>query len=190
MVTDAIDTSPPTKPTQIHEQLGRKYEAGFITDIESDSLPPGLAEDIIRALSAKKDEPEWMTEWRLAAYRHFLTMPMPDWAKLQIAPIDLQALSYYSAPKAEVRLAGRRAAGTAGHLRQAGRAAARTRQAGRRGRGCGVRLGQRRHHLPQGTGREGRDLLLDVRSHARSTRTWSSSTWAAWCRPATTISPR
>ena len=77
---------------QIHAQLGRKYDAGFITDIETDSLPPGLSEDIIRALSAKKHEPEWMTEWRLAAYRHFLTMPMPDWAKLQIGPIDLQAL--------------------------------------------------------------------------------------------------
>ncbi|HZX76802.1 Fe-S cluster assembly protein SufB, partial [Lysobacter sp.] len=86
---------------EIHEQLGRKYEAGFVTDIESDSLPPGLSEDIIRALSAKKSEPEWMTEWRLAAYRHFLTMPMPHWAKLNIAPIDLQALSYYSAPKAK-----------------------------------------------------------------------------------------
>ncbi len=84
---------------EIHEQLGRKYSAGFITEIESDSLPPGLDEDSIRALSAKKDEPEWMTQLRLDAYRHFLTMPMPDWAKLEIAPIDLQALSYYSAPK-------------------------------------------------------------------------------------------
>ena len=84
---------------QIHAQLGRKYDAGFITDIETDSLPPGLSEDIIRALSAKKHEPEWMTQWRLEAYRHFLTMKQPDWAKLSIGPIDLQALSYYSAPK-------------------------------------------------------------------------------------------
>ena len=95
MATDITDT--PLRPVEqnreIHAQLGRKYDAGFITDIESDSLPPGLDEDTIRALSAKKDEPEWMTEWRLAAYRHFLTMPMPDWAKLAIAPIDLQALS-------------------------------------------------------------------------------------------------
>ena len=86
---------------EIHEQLGRRYDAGFITEIEADTLPPGLSEDIIRALSAKKEEPEWMTDWRLAAYRHFLTMPMPHWAKLNIAPIDLQALSYYSAPKAK-----------------------------------------------------------------------------------------
>ena len=84
---------------QIHERLARRYDAGFITDIESDTFPPGLSEDIVRALSAKKEEPEWMTEWRLAAYRHFLTMPMPEWAKLEIAPIDLQSLSYFSAPK-------------------------------------------------------------------------------------------
>ena len=84
---------------EILQQLGRRYDAGFITDIESDSLPPGLSEDIVRALSAKKNEPEWMTEWRLAAYRHWLTMRQPDWAKLRLGPIDLQALSYYSAPK-------------------------------------------------------------------------------------------
>ena len=81
------------------EALSRRYGAGFITDIETDSLPPGLNEDIIRALSALKEEPEWMTEWRLAAYRHWLTMPMPHWAKLKIAPIDFQAISYYAAPK-------------------------------------------------------------------------------------------
>ena len=84
---------------QIIEQLGRRYTAGFTTDIESESLPPGLSEDVIRALSAKKDEPEWMTQWRLQAYRHWLTMPVPHWAKLKIAPIDFQAISYYSAPK-------------------------------------------------------------------------------------------
>src|SRR5690606_11748566 len=89
----------PEANREIHEQLGRQYEAGFVTEIETDSLPPGLDEDTIRALSAKKEEPEWMTEWRLAAYRHWLTMPMPDWAKLDIDPIDFQALSYYSAPK-------------------------------------------------------------------------------------------
>lgn len=89
----------PIENAQIHARLGRKYDAGFSTDIESDSLPPGLSEEIIRALSARKDEPEWMTDWRLAAYRHFLTMPVPHWAKLWIDPIDLDSLSYYSAPK-------------------------------------------------------------------------------------------
>jgi Fe-S cluster assembly protein SufB len=103
MATEIIEN--PTTPVlpetnrDIHAQLGRKYGAGFVTDIESDSLPPGLDEDVIRALSAKKNEPEWMTEWRLQAYRHWLTMPVPHWAKLKIAPIDFQALSYYSAPK-------------------------------------------------------------------------------------------
>ena len=91
--------STPTSNAEIHAQLGRKYDAGFITDIESDSLPPGLNEDIIRKLSAIKEEPEWLLEWRLDAYRHFLTMTEPHWAKLKIDPIDLQSLSYYSAPK-------------------------------------------------------------------------------------------
>ena len=89
----------PARNAEIVEQLGRRYDAGFITDIESDSFDPGLSEDVVRALSAKKEEPQWMTEWRLAAYRHWLTMPVPHWAKLNIAPIDLQSVSYYSAPK-------------------------------------------------------------------------------------------
>ena len=97
--TTAQDT--PVENAGIIEHLGRRYEAGFVTDIESDALPPGLGEDIVRALSAKKGEPEWMTQWRLDAYRHWLTMPVPHWAKLDIAPIDFQALSYYSAPKAK-----------------------------------------------------------------------------------------
>ena len=84
----------------VAEALGRRYEAGFVTDIETTSLPPGLNEDIIRQLSAIKQEPEWMTEWRLKAYRHWLTMPTPDWAKLNLTPIDYQAISYYAAPKA------------------------------------------------------------------------------------------
>src|SRR5690606_3686345 len=88
----------PTGNAEFLQQLGRRYDAGFITDIESDSLPPGLSEDIVRALSAKKGEPEWMTQWRLAAYRHWLTMPVPHWAKLTIGPIDFQAIRYYSAP--------------------------------------------------------------------------------------------
>ncbi|HEY4560354.1 MAG TPA: Fe-S cluster assembly protein SufB, partial [Lysobacter sp.] len=84
---------------EIHQQLGRRYEAGFVTDIESETFPAGLSEDIIGAISAKKGEPAWMTDWRLAAYRHWLTMTPPHWAKLDLQPIDFQALSYYSAPK-------------------------------------------------------------------------------------------
>ena len=84
---------------EVAEVLGRKYAAGFVTAIESVSLPPGLNEDTIRQLSAIKGEPDWMTERRLEAYRHWLTMPAPNWAKLKMDPIDYQAISYYSAPK-------------------------------------------------------------------------------------------
>ncbi|WP_200935607.1 Fe-S cluster assembly protein SufB [Rhodanobacter sp. Soil772] len=83
----------------VAEVLGRSYSAGFTTEIEMTGLPPGLDEGTVRAISAIKHEPEWMTEWRLEAYRHWLTMPKPDWAKLNIDPIDYQAISYYAAPK-------------------------------------------------------------------------------------------
>jgi Fe-S cluster assembly protein SufB len=95
--------SPVRDNAEVEAALNRRYEAGFVTDIESVSLPPGLSEDIVRQLSALKNEPEWMTDWRLAAYRHWLTMPTPDWAKLKIDPIDYQAVSYYSAPKAGLK---------------------------------------------------------------------------------------
>jgi len=84
---------------EIQGALNRRYEAGFVTDIESESLPPGLGEDVVRAISARKHDPEWMTQWRLGAYRHWLTMTPPQWAKLRIAPIDFQAISYFSQPK-------------------------------------------------------------------------------------------
>ena len=88
-----------TQNVEIHKVLERKYSAGFITDIEMDSLPPGLDEDVVRFISKKKGEPEWMLEWRLSAYQHWLTMTPPEWAKLEIAEIDFQASSYYAAPK-------------------------------------------------------------------------------------------
>jgi len=79
--------------------VAQKYRHGFVTDIESDTLPPGLDEDVIRLVSRKKGEPQFMLDWRLRAYRHWLTMHEPDWAHLRSAPIDYQAISYYSAPK-------------------------------------------------------------------------------------------
>ena len=88
-----------TERTEIERQLERRYEAGFVTDIESDTLLPGLDEDVVRFISKKKEEPEWLTEWRLKAYRHWLTMTPPQWAQLDIAPIDFQAVSYFAAPK-------------------------------------------------------------------------------------------
>ena len=84
---------------EIDALIERDYEHGFVTEIEADTFPPGLNEDIVRAISAKKNEPEFMLEWRLRAFRHWQTMQEPNWAHLNIEPIDYQALSYYSAPK-------------------------------------------------------------------------------------------
>src|SRR5436309_12405393 len=77
----------------------REYRAGFVTDIESETVPVGLSEDVIRLISGKKGEPEWLLEWRLKAYRHWLTMEEPTWANVHHPPIDYQAIAYYSAPK-------------------------------------------------------------------------------------------
>ncbi|AND69250.1 cysteine desulfurase activator complex subunit SufB [Dyella thiooxydans] len=99
MSSEHTETTAPVENAEVIEALGRRYAAGFVTDIETDYLPPGLNEDVVRALSARKGEPEWMTEWRLKAYRHWLTMPTPDWAKLKVPAVDYQAISYYAAPK-------------------------------------------------------------------------------------------
>ena len=79
--------------------LSQEYKAGFVTDVESDAVPPGLNEDIIRLISAKKQEPGFMLAWRLKAFRHWLTMPTPKWAHVYYPPIDYQAIVYYSAPR-------------------------------------------------------------------------------------------
>ncbi len=87
-------------PSEIEALVSnRKYAAGFITDIESERVPPGLSEDVVRLISAKKQEPGWLLEFRLKAYRRWLTMTEPKWAHVQYPRIDYQALSYYSAPK-------------------------------------------------------------------------------------------
>ena len=83
----------------VNKLLKHGYEYGFVTEIESDTVPPGLNEEVIRLISAKKKEPEWMLERRLKAYRHWLTMQDPEWAKIKHPPIDFQAISYYSAPR-------------------------------------------------------------------------------------------
>lgn len=79
--------------------IQKEYAPGFVTDLESETLPPGLNEDVVRAISAKKNEPAFMLEWRLEAYRHWLTMTEPTWAYVDYEPVDYQAISYYSAPK-------------------------------------------------------------------------------------------
>ena len=91
-----------TDATAAIGQLGalrEGYKYGFVTDIDSDTAPPGLNEDTVRFISAKKGEPEWLLAWRLDAFRHWQKMEKPNWAKLRIAPIDYQAATYYSAPK-------------------------------------------------------------------------------------------
>ncbi|MFQ3221345.1 MAG: Fe-S cluster assembly protein SufB, partial [Paraglaciecola sp.] len=84
---------------QLDQALSRKYDAGFVSDIESETFPAGLDEDVIRRISAMKEEPEWMLEWRLRAYNNWLDMEEPDWAHVHYPKIDFKAISYYSAPK-------------------------------------------------------------------------------------------
>jgi len=89
----------------IDEVTGKSYEFGFTTDIESDTLPPGLDESVIRIISAKKNEPEWLLEWRLEAFKVWSDMKEPDWAHVEYEKPDFQAISYYSAPKQKKELA-------------------------------------------------------------------------------------
>ena len=89
-----------TDSTQALERLAASdYKYGFVTDIEQDTVPPGLNEDVIRLISAKKQEPDWLLEWRLQAFRHWLTQTEPTWARVGYPPIDYQAISYYAAPR-------------------------------------------------------------------------------------------
>ncbi len=83
----------------IQDLANREYKYGFVTDIETDTVPPGLDEDVIRLISAKKNEPDFMLEWRLKAYRHWQTMKEPKWANVHYPPINYQEISYYAAPK-------------------------------------------------------------------------------------------
>jgi Fe-S cluster assembly protein SufB len=94
-----------TATSTIQELANREYKYGFVTDVETDTVPRGLNEDIIRMISAKKKEPEFLLEWRLKAFRHWLTMEEPRrWPNLKIGPINYQDIIYYSAPKAKKQL--------------------------------------------------------------------------------------
>jgi len=88
-----------TNSDNVSELIEKKYQHGFVTDIAQDVVPPGLDEDVVRLISRKKGEPEFLTEWRLKAYRHWLTMTEPKWAHVRYNPIDYQSISYYAAPK-------------------------------------------------------------------------------------------
>ena len=87
---------------------GEGYKYGFVTDIESDTAPPGLNEDTVRFISEKKNDPDWMLEWRLKAFRYFMTLvdksETPKWANIQHPPIDFQKIVYYAAPKSKEKL--------------------------------------------------------------------------------------
>jgi Fe-S cluster assembly protein SufB len=83
----------------ISDLIGRDYKEGFVTEIETDTFPPGLDENVIRALSTKKNEPEFMLDWRLSAFQRWQEMVEPSWAHVSYQPIDFQAISYYSAPR-------------------------------------------------------------------------------------------
>ena len=85
-----------TESEEIRNLVNRRYEHGFITDIESEGLPPGLNEDVVRAISALKKEPEFMLEWRLQAYRQWLEMQEPEWAHIHYPQIDFQEISWKS----------------------------------------------------------------------------------------------
>jgi len=93
-----------TEINEIEQLANQEYKYGFVTDIDADTFPPGLNEDVVRALSAKKEEPEWMLELRLKAYHQWLKMEEPKWPNVNYPPVDFQAISYYSAPKQKKKL--------------------------------------------------------------------------------------
>ncbi len=95
----AVDAELSASQATIEDSINKSYEAGFVTDIDQESLPPGLNEDVVRYISAKKNEPEWLLEYRLNAYRHWLQMTEPTWAHVNYPQIDFQDIVYYAAPK-------------------------------------------------------------------------------------------
>ena len=170
-----------------------QYKYGFETLIESDKAPKGLSEDTVRFISAKKNEPEWMLAWRLDAYRRWLTMREPKWAKVEYGPIDYQNIYYYSAPKKAPKSLDEIDPGDPAHLREARHSAARARsaarhpEAGRRDDGrwrrrrgrqrlwprrgrCGVRFGFGRDHLQGRAGQGRRALHADLGGDPRASR--------------------
>jgi Fe-S cluster assembly protein SufB len=99
-----VSTPVSPKESALDHLVSRPYEYGFVTPVEADVIPRGLNEEVIRLISAKKREPEFMLEFRLRAYRHWLTMPVPTWAQVHYPPIDYQNIIYYSAPKPKKKL--------------------------------------------------------------------------------------
>jgi len=90
-----------TPTGEVELLANQEYKYGFETAIETDTMPPGLSEEVVRLISAKKREPKWLTDWRLSAYRHWLNMKDPEWANVHFPSIDYQSIVYYSAPKTQ-----------------------------------------------------------------------------------------
>ena len=83
----------------LNDTLNKKYEYGFVTNIDQETLPPGLNENVIKTISNKKEEPQWLLDWRLKAYKRWKKMKPPEWAELNIPEINYNEISYFSAPK-------------------------------------------------------------------------------------------
>ena len=102
---DNGQTSTDRISAEVRELAERPYQHGFVSDIDTEVIAKGLSEDVVRLISSKKNEPAWLLEWRLQAYRHWLTMKEPDWQNARYAPIDFQDIAYYAAPKPKPKLA-------------------------------------------------------------------------------------
>ena len=94
----------PTSQDTVEQLANTEYKYGFVTDVEEDRIPPGLSEDVIRTISSRKNEPEWLLEWRLDAYRVWKDMVEPAWHNVEVSPVDYQDIVYYSAPKKKPKL--------------------------------------------------------------------------------------
>ena len=180
-----------TSNAVVHDLVQRGYEHGFVTAIEQDTLPPGLGEETVRAISARKGEPEWMLDWRLKAYRHWLSMEEPAWASVHYPPIDYQAISYYAAPRTK---------DAPKSLDEVDPELLRTYEK------LGIPLEEQKPlagvavdavfdsvsvatTFKREARRGGRDLLLVLRGGPRASRAGAASTWARSCRTPTTSSP-
>ncbi len=159
------------KQPELESLVARKYRHGFVTDIASDTVAPGLDEDVIRLISAKKNEPAFMLDWRLKAYSRWTRMQEPAWAHVHYPPIDFQAISYYSAPK-QREDGPKSLADVDPKLLETydklGIPAARAREARRRRRGCGIRQRLGSDHVQGAPHRGGRDLLPVLRGRAQA----------------------
>jgi Fe-S cluster assembly protein SufB len=155
---------------ELNQFLEQEYPAGWSTEIAEESAPPGLSEDTVRFISARKEEPSWLLEWRLKALRHLARMQEPSWPNVRYTPVDLQSIVYYSAPKKRPKL---------NSLDEADPELIRTFEKlgipleeqkipGRRGRGRGVRQRLGGDDLQGETQRAGHRLLLDVRGDPRA----------------------